>query len=449
MKSSYLNSIFILLVFSSFLGTSQGGFKFFNNYSKYDELRFELINNLIVIPLEINGNQLNFIFDTGVNKTIVFNANKTDTVFFRSKKLYRLRGLGSGQSVNAIISNNNRFRINNLIAHNQSVYIMMDDKFDLSAKMGKTIHGVIGYDILKNLIVEIDYRKKKIRFHDSNQYNWKKCKKCEEFPLTIYRNKPYIDASVIVNENEPVIPVKMLIDSGGSDALWIFEYSKEYLVTPEKYFEDFLGVGLSGTIYGNRSRISELQIGSYRFEGPTVSFLDSVSTEHARTYKARNGSIGSNILKRFKVWFDYSNQRVMLKKSASFKDGFQYNMSGLEVVYDGKSLVEVKNTKFGESYGRDMSSDNNATNSVSLITSYSYKFKPRYRINNVVKGSPADLAGLMKDDILFKINGNFAHNLKLSELMAKFHKKPNRKMKLVVLRGQATLVFEFRLKKVI
>lgn len=434
---------------SSSLGYSQNGFKFFNDYSKYDEVRFELINNLVVIPLEINGNQLNFIFDTGVNKTIVFNANKIDTVFFRSKKVYKLRGLGSGQSIDAIISNNNRFRINNLIAHNQSVYIMMDDKFDLSAKMGKTIHGVIGYDILKNLIVEVDYRKKKMRFHDKDQYKWKKCRKCEVFPLTIYRNKPYIDVKVKVNENEPEVPVKMLIDSGGSDALWIFEGTKEYLYTPEKYFEDFLGVGLSGTIYGNRSRISELEIGSYNFKGPTVSFLDSVSTEYARTFKARNGSIGSNILKRFKVWFDYPNQRIMLKKNASFKGGFQYNMSGLEVVYDGKSLVEVENTKFGESYGRDMSSDNNATNSVNLITSYTYKFKPRYRINSVVKGSPADLAGLMKGDILFKINGNFAHNYKLSELIAKFQKKPNRKMKLVVVRGDATLVFEFRLKKIV
>ena len=53
------------------------------------------------------------------------------------------------------------------------------------------------------------------------------CRKCEVFPLTIYQNKPYMDVNVSINERAQKIPVKMLIDSGGSDSLWLFEYSKE------------------------------------------------------------------------------------------------------------------------------------------------------------------------------------------------------------------------------
>ncbi len=443
---------FLCLTFfslNSTLSLAQDGFKFFDDSRTYDEVKFELINNLIVIPLEINGNQLNFIFDTGVNKTIVFNANRSDTVFFKSKRIYKLRGLGDGEPVDAIISRNNRFRINNLIAHNQSAYIILEDQFDLSSKMGRTIHGVIGFDILKNLVVRIDYRKKKMRFYENGKSKWKKCGKCQEFPLTIFRNKPYMDVSVNVNDSVPPVDVKMLIDSGGSDALWIFEHTKDYLVTPEKYFDDFLGVGLSGTIYGKRSRIRGLEIGTFQIKNPTVSFLDSVSTQNARRYKERNGSIGNNILKRFKVWIDYPNKRIMLKKNGPFTGGFEYNMTGIEVIYDGKSLVEVQNTKFGESYGRDMSKDNSATNSVSIVTSYSYSFHPIYKINTVVKGSPADLAGVKEGEILFKINGKFAHDFKLSDIVAKFQKKPNKLMKLTLVRGDDTIVVEFRLKKIV
>ena len=51
---------------------AQDGFKFFDKGKRYEDISFQLINNLVVIPIEINGKGLNFIFDTGVNKTIVF-----------------------------------------------------------------------------------------------------------------------------------------------------------------------------------------------------------------------------------------------------------------------------------------------------------------------------------------------------------------------------------------
>ena len=66
----------------------------------------------------------------------------------------------------------------------------------------------------------------------------------------------------------------MLLDSGGSDAIWLFEHSRKDITTPEVYFTDFLGVGLSGTIYGKRSRLFSLTIGRFLFKNPTVSFLD-------------------------------------------------------------------------------------------------------------------------------------------------------------------------------
>ena len=51
---------------------SQSGFHFYGNDSEKVRVQFQLINNLIVFPMEINGKQLSFILDTGVTKTILF-----------------------------------------------------------------------------------------------------------------------------------------------------------------------------------------------------------------------------------------------------------------------------------------------------------------------------------------------------------------------------------------
>jgi len=440
--------ILFFLLTSHLIQGQLNGFRFFDESRKYEDVKFQLINNLMVIPLEINGKELSFILDTGVNKTIVFNSAQADTVFLRMNDKYKLRGLGTGEAVDAIISENNRFRIGDLIAHNKSVYIILKDEFDLSAKMGITIHGVIGYDLLKSLIVEINYRKKRLRLFDPKHFQYKKCRKCAKFPITIYQNKPYIDVAVKIDRNGKKTPVKMLIDSGGSDALWLFEYTKENIITPENYFVDFLGVGLSGTIYGKRSRIESLQLGDYIVKEPTVSFLDSISTQNARRYKERNGSIGSNVLKRFKVLIDYPNKKLTLERNGALSGGFEYNMSGIEMVYDGQVLVQERVGSLGTSYGRKNTSAT-ASNSVNLVTNYQFKFKPSFRVNNVLEGSPADLSGIKKGDVVLRINGRNAYEFTLTEIIEKFQRKPDAKIRLEIMRNGQIMTFTFRLKKIV
>jgi len=430
------------------LNSQSKGFRLIGTQNSYQDISFQFINNLIVIPIQVNDKKLNFILDSGVSKTIVFNSSRVDTILSNFQNKYKLKGLGKGLPVNAIISKNNLFKINNLIAVNKNVYVVLRDDFDLSSKMGITIHGVIGYDIFSDLILRINYKSKKIRFYNPSKYKQKKCSNCEVLPLTIFQKKPYVDVTVKLNNNSKKVPIKMLIDSGGSDAIWVFEFSNKNIVTPENFFTDFLGVGLSGTVYGKRSRISSLGLGKFSLNKPTVSFLDTLSTKEARKFNKRNGSIGAGILKRFTVWFDYPNNRLMLKKNSSFNEVFNYNMSGLEIVYDGKILVEESTRNYAE-LSRGTQDPNGNRNSVSLIENYVYKFKPNFKISNVLEGSPADLAGVMKDDILIKINGNPIYNFQLHEIISIFQEKENKLIRLTLMRNNKKIKTEFKLKKII
>lgn len=442
----------ILLIFILFVGGSiqaQSGFKFTNAKIEEQRVRFQLINNLVVIPLEINGKQLSFILDTGVNKTILFNLTENDSIGLKNVERVTLRGLGSGEPVEALISKNNKFRIKDLVSNNEDLYVILKDKFDISAKMGVTIHGIIGYSLLKDVIVKINYRSKYIDFYNPKTYTYSRCRKCDVFPLEFYRNKPYLEAKVQLDTvGEQLTDVKMLIDSGGSDALWLFEDTKEVIKTPKKFFKDILGEGLSGTIYGNRSRVKTFHLGKFKFKEPTVSFLDSVSTYNARKFKKRNGSIGGNILKRFKVWIDYPNKKLRLRKNGSLRGGFYYNMSGISVVYNGMELIkEEKERKMSNLFIGDNEDRSNTTVSYVVDIIYKYKFTPSYKVDKVVEGSPAHEAGIQKGDVIKKINGRPTHKYTLEEIIGIFQSKPNKRIKMIVDRNGDRFTFKFRLKK--
>lgn len=438
-----MKKIVLLLILSSFtISYSQSKFHFLRNSEK-EIVQFRLINNLIVFPLKINGKELSFILDTGVNKTILFNLTEKDSLVLNNTKTVLIRGLGAGDPIEAILSKRNNIRIQNIFGGNQEVYVILDDTFKLSSKMGTTIHGIIGYDLLKDVVVKVNYNKRNVTFYKPKSFDEPDCKSCEKLNLEFYRNKPYVNINVSVDNNSNNIPVKMLIDSGGSDAIWLFEGTKNNIKTPEKHFVDILGEGLSGTIYGKRSRVQSVRIGKYNIEKPTASFLDTVSTFNARKFKDRNGSIGGGILKRFKVWIDYPNQRIILKKAQSLKKGFYYNMSGLSVVYNGLELVKEVNNSNAKSYDIDDS----FSKVISFVTNYQYRFEPSYKIERVVEGSPAEKAGLLSGDVLKSINGKKAYHYNLEEIMALFQTKPNRKISLVVERGVVELKYKFKLEQ--
>lgn len=446
LKNHFTYSILVLFFFlATTFSFAQGEFKLLNTNKQ--SASFKLLSNLIIFPIKVNGKELNFILDSGVGTTILFNIHQNDSLQLNNTKKIRLQGLGKDDAVEAILSKNNNFSLGAIFGENQSLYVIFDDSFDLSSKVGMTIHGIIGYNILKDFVVTINYSSKKLTFYNPLTYKTKSCSKCETFPLEFNKFKPFINAGVKL-EAKPskIIPVKLLIDSGGSDAMWLFEHSKPELIAPSNYFIDFLGEGLSGAVHGKRSIIEGLIIGQFEFKKPTVSFPDSLSVSHARKFEERNGSIGASILKRFTITFNYPKKEITFKKGANFNNAFRYNMSGIDLVHNGKILVkEQDKTSFA------LTGQHNSSGNDHLVVDYNYKytFKPSYRIHKVTANSPAHLAGLMKNDIIIKINGKYTFGMKLEEIVSYFYKKENTKIFMVIERGGQNYLFNFRLKNVL
>ena len=119
-------------------------------------------------------------------------------------------------------------------------------------------------------------------------------------------------------------------------------------------------------------------------------------------------------------------------------------MSGLDIVYAGKQLIKEEVVEnITDSFNQQVSQ----SNSVNFVSRYSYKFKPMFKIKNVVKNSPADKVGIQKEDIILKINGRRTHNFDLKELIFKFQERAGKKIKLLIERDGIKKRFEFYLEK--
>lgn len=439
MKKVYLLFFILFGLFSSF---SQEGFQFVASKNKI-KIPFQLISNLIIIPVEVNGVKLNFLLDTGVENTVLFSLEDANSLEFKNVEKIKIRGLGSGNTINALHSKNNKLSIKNFSDNNHDIYIILDQDINFSSQLGIPVHGIIGYEFFKNHFIEINYSRKKINIYKSSQdFSNKRLKKYDEIPITLELQKPYTEIFVSLNAKE--IKTKLLIDSGGSDALWLFE-NKTNIQSSNAYFNDFLGRGFSGNIYGKRSRIEKIKIGKNEIPYPTTSFPDTLSLKNVNMVSGRNGSIGGDMLKRFNVLFDYQNKKIYLKKNANYNEPFNYNMSGIEVQHNGvqwvKEAVELK-TEF---VNTELAVIDNREKSVK----YNFSLKPSYEISNVREDSPGAKAGIRKGDIIATINGNSVFKYKLQQITELLQSEEGKTIYIEVERKGVILKFKFQLKKIL
>lgn len=408
---------------------------------------FKFINNLIFIPIKVNGIELNFLLDSGVEETILFSMeDKKEVNFFNVEKI-TLRGLGSEASIEGLKSTKNTLECNGLKSENHFLYIVLDQSFNLSSHIGIPVNGIIGYNFLKSNLVEINYTNKKISvYKDSNKQRKRINKKFQVVPITIERAKPYIASSVVLNSNE--IPTKLLIDIGNSDAIWLFEKESKGIKIPAKNFEDYLGKGFSGDVEGKRAQVSKFKLSNFEFNNPIVAFPDSTSIKNVRMVQDRAGSVGSEILKRFSIIFDYPNQQLFLRKNNNFSAPFSYNKSGVELQHFG--LQWVQETVVLETVPL-VKTDNSGYGYKNPENNFKYKFalKPIYIIANIRKNSPAAISGLQKEDIIVSINGKPGYEFTLERINALLKSEDENWITFEIERDSQIMKFKFHLLNVL
>jgi hypothetical protein len=434
---------FLLFIFLGQASFAQTGFQFPKSKNKVT-IPFQLINNLVIIPVNVNGVQLNFLLDTGVEDTVLFSLEATNQIQFENVEQIKIQGFGNNEPFYAYKSNNNVLSVNGMVDNNHALYLVLNQEINISIQIGTPINGILGYHFFKNHFISTNYQTKKIQFIKKSVKAEKKfVKRYKSIPMQLYKGKPYIKAQTKTVDYLPNSNFNFLIDSGNSDAIWLLKDSDKNIVISEPNFTDFLGKGFGGDVYGKRARIESFQLGEYVFQNPLVSFPDLNSNVAFDSVMNRNGTIGSEILKRFTLVFDYEEERMFIKKNKLFSEPFNFNMSGIEIEHQGLQWIsnELRELTLGQNNFFNANGDR-----VFDKVKYQMELKPIYIISNVREDSPAENAGLKKEDIILKINRRNAFNYKLQDINSLLKSEEGKTITLEVERKGRILVISFELK---
>jgi hypothetical protein len=401
-------SLSLIMVFSD--SSAQLGFEFENKKQKRVYVPFEMYNNLIVVPVSLNNRApLKFIMDTGIRTTILTEKMLASLFDITLNRQISLKGPGEQQVIAAHVSNNVNIKLPGIVGKNQSILVLEEDFLQLRHHLGIDVQGIIGYELFSRFVVEIDYRNHMIIFHQSKDFRPRRS--FTRFPISVEDTKPYLQTTIVLS-NGKEIESKLMVDTGASHALLLEEDEEKNITVPEHSIEASIGRGLGGPIMGQLGRIESISIGEFQLNDVIASFPHPGKYVDPIFYFDRHGTLGGELLSRFRVIFDYSTESLYLRKNPFFRRGFEYDMSGIEVMAVGPKLQT-------------------------------------FMIININKKSPACKAGLLVGDTIQYINGIKSDNLKLNQLFRLFHSKPGRTIRMIINRNGQEHRIKFKLVRFI
>ncbi len=316
----------VLLIFSQRDTITTIRYYFANSGTNYQidyvEVPFKLETQLL-IPFRVNGGPfLDFALDTGSPTIAIIGNNKTEQLELHLGNEINVGGTGSSQTSTGRITNDLSLSIGNITLKNQTaIWIPWNQITFFESEQEVFIDGIIGYDLFKRFVVELDLDQGMMFLFPSENYQYDGAG--ESFELNISSRKPYVNSDVTTLDGRTA-SVKLHVDLGSSSSLTLIPNSVPGIEIPQETIP-IPSWGVSGESTSALGRVKQLKIGSFVLD----SVLTRFTSEGHSTANNRNGVLGLDVLSRFNVIFDYERNRMILEPRLTTFDPFTPNKTGI------------------------------------------------------------------------------------------------------------------------
>jgi hypothetical protein len=277
----------------------------------------EIDNKLILLRVSVNGSKpLRFIFDTGASLSVISSKRAAELGL---KSQGRFSGDATGGRIQGDTIEGVEFRVQGAKVSKLTVA-----SFPLPTPPGFEFDGIIGCDFIKQFVVEVDYLKRIMNLYNPRTYRY--VGRGKSVPLILIgQNTPLVSAKILLAGRAP-FKLKLEVDTGGDNAVLVNSpFAKRHkLVEAMQNTTQNTRNGGGGTEHVVTGQANAVKLGSFTLKNVPIQL--SLDTEGAGASEEKDGLIGGEIFRRFRVTFDYSRKRMILEPNKSFND--PYNLEG-------------------------------------------------------------------------------------------------------------------------
>ena len=257
-------------------------------------LPFENLGGLVVLPVTIGASRpLRFVLDSGAGRMVLDGAVADEVGLAREGSGY-VMGAGAG-ALRVEYVRNVTLTLPGVVSGGHELAVL--DLGPLAKTVGGRVDGVLGYPVFERAVVEIDYPGGKVTFRAPERFTYRGSG--AELPIDIERRWPFVRGELVLDDGT-VISDRFLVDSGSSDSV-----DHPVVKDMSGRRETETGVGLGAPTRGYIARARAFRLGGFTVDAPTVACCGA-SEETSRL-------IGSGVLARFRVIFDYARRRLILE----------------------------------------------------------------------------------------------------------------------------------------
>ena len=363
--------------------------------------------NDIFLEARVNSSApLTFLLDSGAGSGLVLYFKAAQALGLNLQGKGKGGGAGEGtfetKSVKGV-----SLRLPGVEMNNQTVVVFPPEK--TSVGFGRVVDGVIGYTLFSRYVVELDYQSKVVNLYEPKSYQY--IGSGESVALKIMSNVPFTRVKITIDGRKPV-EGDFIVDLGAARFIMILNtplVETNKLLATQKTMKEPGAEGVGGEVKLFVGRLPQLQLGRFTVTDPVVHFAQDRKGAFASS--EFSGVIGGELLRRFKVIFDYAHKRMILEPNGDLAAPFEYDMSGIRLRAEGEDFKIL-------------------------------------RARRLVENSPATEAGLHEGDVISAVDGKPAAELSLSQISQMF-KQEGKEYLLDIIRADEKKQFRLKLRKLV
>jgi predicted aspartyl protease len=287
---------------------------------------FDMDDGEIGLEVQLNGTPERVFLDSGAGGIALAQSAAT-ALGLKSSGFLEVRGYGGSTDQHPVLIQ--KLEVPGAVQLSDVAAIAIALPEQLDNYFTRPLAGFIGYDLLSHFAVRIDYPHKTLTFIAADAFH-PTAADGVEMPLNLDSNLPTIQARL-----DALPPSQFLIDTGDADAavrLYGPYVTKNGLDKKYPRGAITVGGGIGGVSRSRRTRIGTFTVAGVTFPNIPTDF--SLDTKGGASL-VNAGSLGSRLLSRFVITFDYPHNRVFFAAVHGTRAAFVTRTTGV-------SLMETK-----------------------------------------------------------------------------------------------------------